>query len=159
VTREEQQLAREMEDARPRLLGLARHLAGRDAEDLVQETMLKGWKGRNNRKIPTAYWLRIVLLGLHKDRIGYNARRPSVSLDELQDLVGDSCVHLRGPEPDWGLDELTERVLELAGPDASLLVARALGCTVGELSDAGWGTVASLKSRIFRAKSRLVKLA
>ncbi len=73
-----QQLARR---ELPGLYALARHLAGQDAEDLVQETLV--WACRASGKLddPGAgpRWLRAILTNVWRDRLRARGRRP----DEL----------------------------------------------------------------------------
>ena len=73
----------------PRLYGLARRLAGSDAEDLVQDCLMRGYRGfagLKNREAAGA-WLSAIMVNCHRDRLRKQARSvPEVSLDEIDDF-------------------------------------------------------------------------
>lgn len=60
----------------PRLLALARRLSRGDAEDLVQEALLRGYRSYANLDEDEAAggWLRTILVNVHRDRLRHNAR-------------------------------------------------------------------------------------
>jgi RNA polymerase sigma-70 factor (ECF subfamily) len=73
-------------EALPRLYGLARRLAGGEAEDLVQEALVKAYRGRDQLKDPEAAsgWLRSILINVYRDRLRSARRRvQEVALDDL----------------------------------------------------------------------------
>ena len=65
----------------PRLLGLARRLTRDDAEDLVQEALLRAYKSYGTLKADRAggRWLQAILVNTHRDRVRKLAR----SVDEV----------------------------------------------------------------------------
>lgn len=73
-----QQLAR---DQLPGLYAFAWHLAGSDAEDLVQETLLRACRHFDSLRDTRAggRWLRVILANVWRDRLRRQQRRP----DEL----------------------------------------------------------------------------
>jgi RNA polymerase sigma-70 factor (ECF subfamily) len=70
----------------PRLYAMARRLAGVEAEDLVQETLLRGYRasGQLHDETATAPWLRAILLNVFRDRLRSAHRQPDeVSMDDV----------------------------------------------------------------------------
>lgn len=60
----------------PRLLALARRLCGDDAEDLVQEALLRGYRSYASLNDDQAAggWIRSILVNVHRDRLRQGAR-------------------------------------------------------------------------------------
>ena len=60
----------------PRLLALARRLTRDEAEDLVQEALLRGYQGFPGLAADEAggHWLRVILVNVHRDRQRKRAR-------------------------------------------------------------------------------------
>ena len=79
-----QQLAR---DELAGLYALARRLTGRDAEDLVQEALLRACRSFASLREPRAggQWLRVILTNVWRDRLRKGSREPTeVSLDDAE---------------------------------------------------------------------------
>jgi RNA polymerase sigma-70 factor, ECF subfamily len=79
-----QQLAR---DELAGLYALARRLSGRDAEDLVQEALLRACRSFSSLRDPRAggQWLRVILTNVWRDRVRKDRREPTeVSLDDAE---------------------------------------------------------------------------
>ena len=73
----------------PRLYGLARRLAGRDAEDLVQETLVRAFKSYEDLKSPQAAgaWFSTIMVNCARDRLRKEGRSVrEVSLEELDEF-------------------------------------------------------------------------
>ncbi len=73
----------------PGLYALARRLVGNDAEDAVQECLLRAYRGFDRLEHPAAAhaWLTQILVNCCHDRGRALARRPEeVSLDDLDDF-------------------------------------------------------------------------
>lgn len=73
----------------PRLYGLARRLVGDDAEDAVQDCLLKAFRGFGELHDDAAApaWLTSILVNCCRDRERLRARRPvEVELDELDEF-------------------------------------------------------------------------
>jgi RNA polymerase sigma-70 factor (ECF subfamily) len=73
----------------PRLYGMARRLAGNDAEDLVQECLMRAYRAfRSLKKSESAgAWLSAILVNCHRDRLRKQARSVrEVSLEGLDDF-------------------------------------------------------------------------
>jgi RNA polymerase sigma-70 factor (ECF subfamily) len=71
----------------PRLLSLARLLVGEEAEDVTQETLLKGFQRFDQLRDPASApaWLTSILLNCCRDRGRARARRPEVvDIDGLE---------------------------------------------------------------------------
>ena len=73
----------------PRLHGIARRLVGEDAEDAVQDCLLKAFRGFDGLGSPEAAraWLTAILVNCCRDRGRERARRPEhVELDEVEEF-------------------------------------------------------------------------
>lgn len=73
----------------PRLYHVARHLVGGDAEDAVQDCLLKAFRSYGGLSHPDAgrSWLTVILLNCCRDRGRARARRPDeVELDEAEEF-------------------------------------------------------------------------
>jgi RNA polymerase sigma-70 factor, ECF subfamily len=69
------------------LYALARRLAGRDAEDLVQEALLRACRSFGSLRDRQAggQWLRVILTNVWRDRVRKEAREPTeVGLDDIE---------------------------------------------------------------------------
>lgn len=76
-----------VEEELPRLYGLARRLVGNDAEDAVQDCLLKAYRAYATVADPAAAggWLRAILVNCCRDRWRARSRQPEeVELDELE---------------------------------------------------------------------------
>lgn len=79
-------LARE---AIPRLYGMARRLVGREAEDLVQECLMRAYRSFATLDDPAAGvgWLQAILVNAYRDRLRKSARSvEEVPVEELDDF-------------------------------------------------------------------------
>jgi RNA polymerase sigma-70 factor, ECF subfamily len=73
----------------PRLYGLARRLAGDDAEDAVQDCLLKAYRGygRLGDQAAAPAWLTAILVNCCRDRGRARARHPAeVGLDSIDEF-------------------------------------------------------------------------
>ena len=73
----------------PRLYALARRLAGDDAEDAVQDSLLKAYRSFDALEHPAAAsaWLRTILVNTCRDRARVRARRPeALALDDVDEF-------------------------------------------------------------------------
>jgi RNA polymerase sigma-70 factor (ECF subfamily) len=73
----------------PRLYGLARRLASRDAEDLVQETLVKAFKAYEGLKSPqvAGAWFSTIMVNCARDRLRKEGRSVrEVSLEEVDEF-------------------------------------------------------------------------
>ncbi len=102
----------------PRLYGLARRLAGDDAEDAVQDCLLKAFRGfgRLDDAAAAPAWLTSILVNCCRDRARARARRPvEVELDELDEF--SLYRKLADEDPFPYSDSLHLDFLELFGAD------------------------------------------
>ena len=89
-----QQLSKERfrvlaEEQLPRLYAIARRLVGDDAEDAVQDTLFKAYRGFDRLEHPEAApaWLTSILVNVCRDRGRARARAPQeVSIDAVDDF-------------------------------------------------------------------------
>jgi RNA polymerase sigma-70 factor (ECF subfamily) len=73
----------------PRLYALARRLVGDDAEDAVQDTLLKAYRGfdRLEHRAAAPGWLTSILVNTCRDRGRARSRRPDeVELDDVEEF-------------------------------------------------------------------------
>jgi RNA polymerase sigma-70 factor, ECF subfamily len=130
-----------------------------DAEDALQETMLRAWKG-SDRYEPRAQlttWLHTIATNVCLTAIARSRSRPV-------ELTGD-LDHLQ-PYPDRLLDDLVERetvelafitAIQLLPPKqrAVLILRDVLGCSAKEVADALEDSVGAVTSALQRARRSL----
>lgn len=76
-------------EAIPKLYGTARRLAGDDAEDLLQDCLVRAFRSFDTLQDPAAgvAWMRTILVNAYRDRLRAQARRvQEVAVDELDDF-------------------------------------------------------------------------
>jgi RNA polymerase sigma-70 factor (ECF subfamily) len=86
----------------PRLYGLARRLAGPQAEDLVQESLMRAFRSFDSleRAEAAGSWLSAILVNCHRDRMRKHARAVrEVSLEEVDDFSLYRHIADRDPFP------------------------------------------------------------
>jgi RNA polymerase sigma-70 factor, ECF subfamily len=144
-----------LEGLRPDLLRFAFWLA-RDravAEDVVQETLIRAWKSRDELKDPAATrpWLLTIVRREHA-RLYERKRLPTVDLDEAE-VQGDPALATEG---DAGLDDLRRAILKLPDEYREPLVMQVLGgLTTQEIGQQLGLTQAAVLTRLFRARNKL----
>ncbi len=152
----DEQLARLLESFRPDLLRFAFWLA-RDravAEDVVQETMLRAWRGRNELRNATAIrpWL-LTIVRRENARLYERKRLPTVDLDEVV-ANQDAALALNDTEPEIG--ELRRSILALPDEYREPLVLQVLGgFSTGEIAKELELSVPAVLTRLFRARNKL----
>jgi RNA polymerase sigma-70 factor (ECF subfamily) len=152
----EEQLARLLESFRSDLLRFAFWLA-RDravAEDVVQETMLRAWRARNELRDSTALrpWL-LTIVRRENARLHERKRLPTVDLD---DVVASQDIALAlndvGPE----IADLRRAILALPDEYREPIVLQVLGgFSTGEIAKELSLTVPAVLTRLFRARNKL----
>jgi RNA polymerase sigma-70 factor, ECF subfamily len=144
-----------LEMLQPDLLRFACWLA-RDrsvAEDVVQETLIRAWKSREELKDPAAArpWLFTIVRREHA-RLYERKRLPSVDIDSVEAL-GDPALATEG---DAGLDDLRRAIMQLPDEYREPLVLQVLGgFTTAEIASQLQLTQAAVLTRLFRARNRL----
>lgn len=144
-----------LEMLRPDLLRFAWWLA-RDrsvAEDVVQETLIRAWKSRDELKDTAAArsWLFTIARREHA-RLYERKRLPTVDIDEVEAL-GDPALASDG---DAGLVDLRRAILQLPEEYREPLVLQVLGgFTTAEIAAQLGLTQAAVLTRLFRARNRL----
>ena len=147
--------ARLLEGLRPDLLRFAFWLA-RDrsvAEDVVQETLIRAWKSREELKDPAATrpWLLTIVRREHA-RLFERKRLPTVDVDDVE-AQGDPALASDG---DAGLDDLRRAILKLPDEYREPLVMQVLGgLTTAEIGKELGLTQAAVLTRLFRARNKL----
>jgi RNA polymerase sigma-70 factor (ECF subfamily) len=147
--------SRLLEMLRPDLLRFAFWLA-RDrsvAEDVVQETLIRAWKSRNELKDTAAArpWLFTIVRREHA-RLYERKRLPTVDVEEVEAL-GDPALASDG---DAGLTDLRRAIMQLPDEYREPLVMQVLGgFTTAEISAELKLTQAAVLTRLFRARNRL----
>jgi RNA polymerase sigma-70 factor (ECF subfamily) len=144
-----------LEMLRPDLLRFAYWLA-RDrqvAEDVVQETLIRAWKSREELKDPAAArpWLFTIVRREHA-RLFERKRLPTVDVDEVEAL-GDPALASDG---DVGLLDLRRAIMQLPDEYREPLVLQVLGgLSTTEIAAELQLTQAAVLTRLFRARNRL----
>ena len=147
--------ARLLEGLRPDLLRFAFWLA-RDrsvAEDVVQETLIRAWKSRDEIKDPAATrpWLLTIVRREHA-RLYERKRLPTLDVADVE-AQGDPALATEG---DTGLDELRRAVMRLPDEYREPLVMQVLGgLTTTEIGRELGLTQAAVLTRLFRARNKL----
>jgi RNA polymerase sigma-70 factor (ECF subfamily) len=147
--------SRLLEMLRPDLLRFAFWLA-RDrsvAEDVVQETLIRAWKSRNELKDTAAArpWLFTIVRREHA-RLYERKRLPTVDVEEVEAL-GDPALASDG---DAGLTDLRRAIMKLPDEYREPLVMQVLGgFTTAEISAELKLTQPAVLTRLFRARNRL----
>lgn len=144
----------------PRLRRYARGLL-RDAEaadDLVQETLLRAFRGRRHFRRPDNLraWLFTILLNIRRNELRALARRPRViPLDDMlappgRDGAQESTAELRRVLA--ALDGLSDELRE------ALLLVAVEGLTYRETAEVLAVPIGTVMSRLHRARERLREL-
>jgi RNA polymerase sigma-70 factor (ECF subfamily) len=140
---------------RPDLVRFAFWLA-RDravAEDVVQETLIRAWKSREELKDQGAArpWLFTIVRREHA-RLFERKRLPTVDVEQLEAL-GDPALASDG---DIGLDDLRRAIMQLPDEYREPLVMQVLGgLSTAEIGRELNLTQAAVLTRLFRARNRL----
>jgi len=123
------------------------------AEDVVQETLIRAWKSREELKDPAAArpWLFTIVRREHA-RLYERKRLPLVDVDSVEAL-GDPALATEG---DAGLDDLRRAIMQLPDEYREPLVLQVLGgFTTAEIASQLQLTQAAVLTRLFRARNRL----
>jgi RNA polymerase sigma-70 factor, ECF subfamily len=102
----------------PRLYSIARRLVGDDAEDAVQDCLLKAFQRRDQLKVEAAAaaWLTSILVNCCRDRGRAKARRPAeIDFDEVEEFSLYRKIAYEDPFP--YSDSLHLDFLEGFGPE------------------------------------------
>jgi RNA polymerase sigma-70 factor (ECF subfamily) len=151
--------ARLLEGLRPDLLRFAFWLA-RDravAEDVVQETLIRAWKSREEIKDPAATrpWLLTIVRREHA-RLYERKRLPVVDLTDAEALGDPALLANDSSDGDARLDDLRRAILQLPDEYREPLVMQVLGgLTTAQIGEQLGLTQAAVLSRLFRARNRL----
>jgi RNA polymerase sigma-70 factor (ECF subfamily) len=155
----EEQLARLLESFRPDLMRFAFWLA-RDravAEDVVQETMLRAWRARDELRNSAALrpWL-LTIVRRENARLHERKRLPTVDLNEVvasQDI--GLALSDAGPE----IADLRRAILALPDEYREPIVLQVLGgFSTGEIAKELGLTVPAVLTRLFRARNKLKEM-
>ena len=152
----EEQLARLLESFRADLTRFAFWLS-RDraiAEDVVQETMLRAWRARNELRNTTALrpWL-LTIVRRENARLYERKRLPTVDIDEVI-ASQDTALALSDADPE--IADLRRAILTLPDEYREPIVLQVLGgFTTGEIAKELGLTVPAVLTRLFRARNKL----
>jgi RNA polymerase sigma-70 factor (ECF subfamily) len=139
-----------------RRLALALTRDGEDAEDLLQETLLKAWAARERFTPGTSLgaWTRTIMRNAHLTRVVRFSSR--FEIEDPHDAIAAGVAV--PPAQDWSLAlrEVGAGVLALADADREDLLSTALdGVSYDEAARRRGCSVAAMKSRIWRARQTL----
>jgi len=151
--------ARLLETLRPDLVRFAFWLA-RDravAEDVVQETLIRAWKSREEIKDPAATrpWLLTIVRREHA-RLYERKRLPTVDLADAEAQGDPALLASDSSDGEAGLDDLRRAILQLPDEYREPLVLQVLGgMTTAEIGEQLGLTQSAVLTRLFRARNRL----
>lgn len=140
------------------MLGVAQ-----DAEDLVQETLLRAWRAleRFEPRVQLQTWLYRIATNACLDELERRPRRP-VPLDPFPDQpLDDAAAPTYDPAARYAIREgmelaLLRAIQELPGRQRAVLIFRdVLGWTAPEVADLLESTVASVTSALQRARATI----
>jgi RNA polymerase sigma-70 factor (ECF subfamily) len=123
------------------------------AEDVVQETLIRAWKSRDELKDQAALrpWLFTIARREHA-RLYERKRLPTVDVDEVEAL-GDPALATEG---DASLDDLRRAIMQLPEEYREPLVMQVLGgLSTAEIARELGLTQPAVLTRLFRARNRL----
>jgi RNA polymerase sigma-70 factor (ECF subfamily) len=141
-----------------RMLGSAH-----DAEDLVQETLLRAWRAleRFEPRVQVQTWLYRIATNACLDELERRPRRPE-PLDPFPDLVSDEATApIYDPAARYAIREgmelaLLRAIQQLPGRQRAVLIFRdVLGWTAPEVAELLDSTVASVNSALQRARATI----
>jgi len=154
--------ARLLEGLRPDLVRFAFWLA-RDravAEDVVQETLIRAWKSREEIKDPAATrpWLLTIVRREHA-RLYERKRLPTVDIADVEALGDPALLANDSTDGDARLDDLRRAIMQLPDEYREPLVMQVLGGqTTAEIGEQLGLTQAAVLTRLFRARNQLRKI-
>ena len=137
--------------------GLALRLSGNrtDAEDLVQETYLKAFKGIRRLRKPGSErgWLRRVLVNSWRDK--YRRARPTVPLPDSADTPSDPAGRLARRDL---LDRVLVGIRKLPRRQREALLLRVQGrLSYAEIADAMAIEKGAVKAHLVQARRKLIR--
>jgi RNA polymerase sigma-70 factor (ECF subfamily) len=148
-----------LEGLRPDLVRFAFWLA-RDravAEDVVQETMIRAWKSRDEIRDPAATrpWLLTIVRREHA-RLFERKRLPTVDVADVEAQGDPALIASDSSDGDARLEDLRRAILRLPAEYREPLVMQVLGgLTTAQIGKELGLTQAAVLSRLFRARNRL----
>jgi RNA polymerase sigma-70 factor, ECF subfamily len=151
--------ARLLEGLRPDLVRFAFWLA-RDrsvAEDVVQETLIRAWKSRDEIKDPAATrpWLLTIVRREHA-RLYERKRLPTVDIDDVAVQGDPGLLASDATDSDAALEDLRRAILKLPDEYREPLVMQVLGGqSTAEIGKELGLTQAAVLTRLFRARNKL----
>jgi RNA polymerase sigma-70 factor (ECF subfamily) len=165
-TNEFQRLAREQ---LPRLYAIARRLVGDDAEEAVQDCLLKAFErfGQLDDRLAGPAWLARILVNCCHDRGRRKARRPrEVELDEGADFSLYRKIALEDPFPysdslhldflgEFGAEDVRQVLLRLPEHHrAPLVLVHMFGYATGEVADMLDAPQGTVLARLHRGRKQ-----
>jgi RNA polymerase sigma-70 factor (ECF subfamily) len=152
--------AAELAAYHPRLTSLARRLcwSGTEAEDMVQQAMLKAWAYRDAFKTGTdlGAWLRTILRNeIYSDARRHTRRPTRRFIDEVDDPI---CP----PSQEWAvaLADLSRQIGALSGDQAeAIALVGVLGHDHAEAAQIVGCAHGAMKSRVSRGRACLRQMA
>lgn len=130
---------------------------GSDADDLVQDTLIKAWSNRDKfeRGTNLRAWLFTILRNTYYTHVARRRR-------EVRDETGDYASTLKeDPSQDWtvAMKSLQQALAQLPHEHReALILVGAAGLSYNEAAEICGCALGTIKSRVNRARARLLKL-
>jgi RNA polymerase sigma-70 factor, ECF subfamily len=146
-------------DVSPHLRAFARGLTGRaaQADDLVQETLMKAWAARTQFQLGTNFkaWCFVILRNTFS-----SAMRREKFVGEWDEAVADRILTTPATQANGlHLEDLQRALLELPTDQReAVLIVGAGGMSYDEAAEICQCAVGTIKSRVSRARATLEKL-
>jgi RNA polymerase sigma factor (sigma-70 family) len=153
------EFARELETVLPSLRAFGRSLSGsRDqADDLVQETMMKAWAARDRFRAGTSFraWTFVIL----RNAFLSDRRRLSSTMESGSELTDEMATSPASQDRRLILGDLQKALLKL--PEAwreALVLVGASGLSYQEAADVCGCPIGTIRSRVARARAEVERL-
>ena len=135
-----------------------------EAEDVVQETMLKVWRGRDTAEVENMEaWCMRITKNLSLDKLRSRQRKTAQSIDERFDMVHESLSPHEKTEIDESMKRIDELMTALPDKQRQVMHLRDIeGYSYNEISEILELDMNQVKVNLFRARNavreKLLKL-
>jgi len=135
-----------------------------EAKDIVQETMLRVWNGRDTTEVQNMEaWCMRITKNLSLDKLRSSQRRTTGSIDERFDMINESLSPHEKTEIDESMKRIDELMATLPDKQRQVMHLRDIeGYSYNEISEILELDMNQVKVNLFRARNavreRLIKM-